>query len=124
MTKSLPALMATVLWMAATMPAAMASGGQTRPVAFTACAACHSTEPGKKAFGPNLFGIAGRKAASLPDYSYSPALKASGLVWTAQNLDKWLTSPQKAVPGTKMPFPGISDPVKRKVVVAYLLSLQ
>ena len=48
--------------------------------------------------------MVGRAAGSLPDYAYSPALKASGLVWSTDNLDRWLTNPQALVPGTKMFF--------------------
>ncbi len=112
--------------MIATAPIAISNPAPVapKPAAFAACAACHTTEPGKTSFGPNLARISGRKAASLPNYAYSPALKASGLVWTAENLDKWLTSPQKLVPGTKMPFSGITDPAKRKQVVNYLLTLR
>jgi len=128
------AAMAAIGLMIATGPVAVANpapeaphipaSAAPRPPAFAPCTACHSTEPGKTMFGPNLAGLSGRKAASLPGYAYSAALKASGLVWTAQSLDTWLTSPQKLVPGTKMPFPGIADPVKRKQVVDYLLALK
>ncbi|MEZ5689931.1 MAG: c-type cytochrome [Caenibius sp.] len=95
-----------------------------RPAAFSQCTGCHSTEPGKALFGPSLAGVAGRRAGSLPGYTYSPALKASGLTWDAATLDKWLTSPRKAVPGTKMPFAGIADPAQRKQVVDYLMTLR
>jgi cytochrome c len=93
------------------------------PPAFGVCSACHATEAGKTSFGPNLRGVVGRKAASLPGYAYSPALKASGLTWTREELDAWLTSPQKKVPGTKMPFGGYADPQARRQVIDYLLSL-
>lgn len=96
----------------------------SRPPAFAQCAACHSTEPGKTLFGPSLAGVAGRKAGSLPGYAFSDALKNSGLVWNAATLDRWLTSPQKTVPGTRMPFSGIKDPSVRKTVIEYLLKLE
>lgn len=107
--------------------AAMASditAPRSRPAGFAACAACHTTEAGKNGFGPSLAGVAGRRAASLPGYAYSDALKKSGLVWNAKTLDRWLTSPQRAVPGTKMPFTGIADPAARKQMVDYLLTLK
>ena len=47
-------------------------------------------------------GVFGRKAGSVPDYSYSAALKDSGITWDDKTLDKWLTDPQAFVPGTKM----------------------
>ncbi|MEZ5737499.1 MAG: c-type cytochrome [Novosphingobium sp.] len=102
---------------------ATAKDAPTQPAAFAVCAGCHSVEPGKSSFGPNLRSVIGRKAGSLPGYAYSKALKASGIVWDAQTLDKWLTSPKKTVPGTKMPFPGYDDPVKRQQVIDYLMSL-
>ena len=95
-----------------------------RPAAFAPCAACHTVERGRNAFGPSLAGIGGRKAGSLPGYGYSAALKASGVVWDARTLDRWITAPQKMVPGTRMPFPGLADPAKRKQIVDYLLSLE
>ena len=125
MTKSailptLVVLVASVLFVGA----APAETDPVRPAAFTVCRGCHAIEPGKASFGPNLRGIVGRKAGSLPGYAYSDALKATDIVWNAQNLDKWLTSPQRTVPGTKMPFPGYSDPEKRRQVIDYLETLK
>ena len=95
-----------------------------RPTAFLPCAACHSVEPGRNGIGPSLAGIAGRPAATLRGFDYSPALRNAGLTWNAVTLDTWLTSPQRAVPGTRMPFTGIADPTRRKQVVDYLMSLK
>jgi cytochrome c len=102
----------------------LSARAEAPPPAFGVCSACHSTEAGKTSFGPNLRGVGGRKAASLPGYAYSSALKASGLTWTREELDSWLTSPQKKVPGTKMPFAGYADAEKRRQVIDYLLSLK
>lgn len=107
------------------VPAAeSAPAAPPRPTAFLQCAACHSVDPGRNGVGPSLAGVAGRKAASLPGFAYSPALRNSGLTWNAASLDAWLTSPQRTVPGTRMPFAGLSDPVKRKAVVDYLMTLK
>lgn len=106
-----------------TAQASQASTTAARPTAFAQCAGCHSTEPGKNLFGPSLAGVSKRRAGSLPGYAYSPALKKSGIAWNAQSLDRWLASPQKAVPGTKMPLAGVPDPAARKALVNYLLSL-
>ena len=90
---------------------------------FKQCAACHSIEKdGEVIAGPNLWGVYGAKAAGKDDFSYSPALKASGLTWTDENLDKWLAGPTKFVPGAIMAFPGFGDPADRKAVIAYLKS--
>jgi nitrite reductase (NO-forming) len=70
--------------------------------------------------GPSLAGIFGKKAGSDATYSYSPALKNSGLTWDAATLDRYLLDPQKTVPGNKMPFPGLKTQNDRKDVIAYL----
>ena len=113
---------ATALVALAAQPG-QASTASARPAAFAQCAGCHSTEPGKNLFGPSLAGVSKRRAGSLPGYTYSPALKKSGITWNAQTLDRWLTSPSKTVPGTKMPLGGVPDPATRKALVNYLLTL-
>src|SRR5580693_3885035 len=88
---------------------------------FVVCRACHQIGPGAKiAIGPVLNGVVGRKAGTFPGYEYSPANKDSGITWTPEELDKYLTNPQAVVPHTKMVFPGIKDEKKRKDVIAYL----
>lgn len=88
---------------------------------FQRCAACHSATPGgPPRFGPNLSGVVGRKVASVPGYTYSAALKSKSFIWTEAQLDKWLKGPRALVPGTAMPFGGVSDPAERKAVIAYL----
>lgn len=104
--------------------AARAEPASAPPPAFAQCAACHSVTPGRHVFGPSLAGVAGRKAGSLAGYAYSEALKQSGLSWDAATLERWLSAPQRTVPGTKMPFGGIPDPARRRAVVDYLLSLR
>lgn len=125
MTK-LAILSAPVALAATTLLAGMATAedSDARPGAFAVCAGCHAVEPGQSSFGPNLRGVVGRKAGNLPGYAYSDALRASDLVWTRENLDRWLTSPRKTVPGTKMPFPGYADPAKRQQVIDYLVMLK
>lgn len=86
----------------------------------TYCAVCHTVEAGKNKIGPSLFGVVGRKAGSAPGYSYSDANKKSGITWTEEELDKYLTDPRAVVPGTKMIFAGLKNPDQRKAVIAYL----
>jgi len=92
------------------------------PSAFTTCRACHAVEAGKNLVGPSLAGIVGSKAGAVPGYAFSPALKASGLVWTEDTLDRWLQGPARMVPGTKMMI-GVPDPAARKAVIDYLKTL-
>jgi cytochrome c len=91
----------------------------------TMCSVCHSVQvTGGPIEGPNLIGVVGRKAASQPAFGkYSEALKASGLTWSVETLDKFLISPMAMVPGTFMPML-IPDDQTRADVIAYLASLQ
>ena len=81
------------------------------------CAACHALDRNKA--GPMLGGVFGRTAASAPGYNYSPALLASGLIWSTGDLDKWLAGPRDFVPGSRMPIK-ILDPATRRDLIAYL----
>ena len=88
------------------------------------CMLCHSAVAGQEIQAPSLFGVVGRKAASDPGFaSYSPALKASKLIWTKANLGKFLSGPGQLVPGTAMPIT-LADPTQRHDVIAYLASLK
>jgi cytochrome c len=84
------------------------------------CAICHSVSPGRNVIGPALFNVVGRNAGTAPGFPYSPALKASGVVWTQANLDKWLTSPREFVPKNRMSFAGVHTPNDRADLIAYL----
>ena len=85
------------------------------------CAGCHfRTGDGQ---GPSLAGVVGRRAGSAPGFAYTPAMKASGLIWTPANLDRFLTEPGKAVPGTAMPI-HVPDAAQRKAIIAYLATVR
>ena len=84
------------------------------------CALCH----GGSGVGPSLSGVAGRKAGTHAGFSYSPAMKNSGKVWTAANLTAYIANPAKVVPGNKMPYPGLHDATQLANLVAYLEALR
>jgi len=84
---------------------------------YKGCADCHSIN--ENAVGPMHKGVVGRKAGSVPGYDYSPDLKNSGIVWTEDNLDKWLAGPQAMVAETKMFF-DVPDPQDRADIIAFL----
>ena len=86
--------------------------------AFAPCKACHNFA--KNGVGPNLKGVVGRPAASYEGYSYSAALKGSGITWDEANLHEWLKNPKAKVAGTKMIFQGYPDDKKINDVIAYL----
>lgn len=86
----------------------------------TSCRTCHSLDDGDNRLGPNLHGIVGREAGS-ENYGYSPAMTASGVVWDAESLDRFIEAPDAVVPGNNMkPYGGISDPEIRASIVDYL----
>jgi len=92
--------------------------------AFKKCALCHTTEAGKNKIGPSLFGIVGRKSATLENFNYSEAMKKFDHTWDEGTLDEYLADPRGTVPGTKMIFPGIRDKAERDDVIAYLETLK
>jgi cytochrome c len=105
--------------------AAAASPEATPPPQFGICAACHTTSPdGANSMGPNLRGVVGRKAGTAPGFQYSQAMKGSGIRWTPQELDSFLTDVTAKVPGTLMPFPGLPAAQDRQAVIDYLQSLK
>jgi cytochrome c2 len=105
--------------------AAHAAGDATRgaDIFKQNCSMCHSPEPGQNLVGPSLFSVVGRAAASIADFSYSSAMKTSGITWTADRLKAYLKAPRKYVPGIKMMFPGLPDEQDRENIVAFLATL-
>jgi cytochrome c len=95
------------------------SNGESK---FALCQTCHTVvEGGPNMTGPNLHGVFGRKAASVPGFNYSDVLKATGWTWDAARIDTWITDPKVALPGTKMTFAGLKDPKDRTDTIAYLM---
>lgn len=93
------------------------------PAEFMVCKTCHAVEAGKNGVGPTLAGIVGSLAGEVPNYAFSPALKASGITWDREKLDTWLQGPGKMVPGTKMVIT-VPDAAKRKAIIDYLETLK
>jgi len=101
---------------------AWAAGDAARGEArFQDCAACHKLEAGVNNVGPSLHGIFTRKAGEIADFRYSPAMKRSGIVWTPETLEKFISDPQAMVPGNRMPYAGMAGADDRADLIAYLL---
>lgn len=93
--------------------------------AFAAsCAVCHAAAanaaPG---VGPNLYGVIGRKAGSLPGFGYSAAMKASGITWDEAKIEALIANPSALVPGTAMNAGAVTDTKTRQAIVQYVKSL-
>ena len=115
------AIRATALSVLLLSGAARADGDAARGAArFQDCAACHKLEASANNVGPSLHGIFVRKAGEIADFRYSPAIKRSGIVWTPETLDKFITDPQALVPGNRMPYAGMANASDRADLIAYL----
>ena len=107
----------------ATAGAARADGDPARgEKRFEECATCHTLERGVNNVGPSLSGLFARKAGEIADFRYSPAMKRSGIVWTAETLDKYIADPQALVPNNRMPYAGMASASDRADLIAYLQS--
>lgn len=85
---------------------------------YSRCLACHALASDRT--GPRHCGLIGRHAGSVPGFDYSPAMKRSGIVWSAKTLDRFLADPLRAVPGTRMGYDGVKDARERADLIAYL----
>lgn len=85
------------------------------------CSACHAVND--NSVGPAHAGVVGRRVAQVKNYDYSEALAKSKLVWTRANLERWLTDPERLIPGQRMGY-RLSLPQERADVIAYLASLR
>ncbi|MFZ1625978.1 MAG: c-type cytochrome [Gammaproteobacteria bacterium] len=98
---------------------------------FLQCAACHDITPPQPnsdgegmltKIGPNLYGLIGRPTGTARGYSYSDALRTSGVTWDKPTLDRWITSPAAVVPGTLMTYIGMPNEADRQALISYIES--
>jgi cytochrome c len=107
-----------------------ANPGHGEQIFKTICAACHVAErdPSRAdlatRIGPNLWGVIGRKAGVYKGYAYSYAMRASGIVWTDQQLSRYIAAPQQTVPNVRMNFLGLKNANDVQDVVAFLKTLK
>jgi cytochrome c len=118
-------LLALVLGLAWTQLAAAQPGdAENGKDLFKACRPCHQVGPGaRNGIGPILNAIVGSKAGTIPGFTYSEANKEAGtkgLVWTEDNLFKYLENPAAFMPGNKMTYAGMKDEADRRDLIAYL----
>jgi cytochrome c len=111
----------TAVLIAALLVPAMAQDAQKGKAAFNVCLACHAIGPGaQNKIGPELNGLDGRKAGTVPNFDYSDANKSSGIVWNEETFEDYIKNPAAKVPGTKMIFPGIRNEQQVKDLWTYI----
>jgi cytochrome c len=114
---SVTLLLALAAWPCASAAQDAATGEKT----YAKCRPCHQLGENAKAFaGPPLNGLFGRKAGTIPGFSYSPANKNSGITWDEATFSDYIKDPRAKMPGTKMVFPGLKDEKEIQDIIAYL----
>ena len=110
------AILAAALLAAAIQPgrAQDAAAGEK---AYAQCRSCHQVgENAKNTVGPILNGFIGQKAGTREGYSYSSAMKDSGLTWDEATFSSYIQNPRAKVPGTKPKVRASGRLVPRKEV--------
>jgi cytochrome c len=119
---SLPVIataLATIIFAPQTQAGDAAAGRKV----FNKCRACHVADKELNRVGPHLVGIVGRKAASVDGFKYSGAMKGAGekgLVWTEENIAKYMKDPKDFVPGNRMAFVGLKKDQDIDNLIAFL----
>ena len=118
-----------VLYLAAiaVSPALAGSSAERgRELFWRLCVTCHAIGC-NRGWTPKLEGVIGRKAGTLPGISgYSDAIKNSGITWSEEVLDRFLTDPPAMIPGiremTDSDIGIVRDEQERKDLIAFIKS--
>ena len=91
------------------------------------CASCHDITPTASDTpkeGPSIWGIVGKKKASVKGFEYSKALIELGGSWTYSELNSFVADAMAFVPGTKMyAVAPVATPERRAALLLYLRTL-
>jgi cytochrome c len=99
----------------------MAQDAQKGKTVFNVCLVCHAIGPGaQNKIGPELNGIDGRKAGTVPNFEYSDANKNSGIIWNEETFEDYKKNPAAKIPATKMTFAGVKNEQQVKDLWAYI----
>jgi cytochrome c len=105
--------------------AAAADEQSGRQVFERRCRGCHggTSAPADLPIGPRLNGIVGSKAGPGDHGVHSRAVIDSTTVWDRDSLRRFLTDPQREIPGTLMAV-RVSDAAELESLLDYLESLR
>lgn len=87
---------------------------------FNKCRACHVVDAQTNRVGPYLQGVFGRTAGTVEGFTYSPAMKDSGVVWDEETIAEYVADPKGYIPGNRMAFPGLRSDEEVTNLLAYL----
>ncbi len=114
-------LIGAAILIAVSSVSGMAQDAQKGKTVFTVCLVCHAIGPGaQNKIGPELNGLDGRKAGTVPNFDYSDANKNSGIVWNEESFEDYIKNPGAKIPDTKMTFAGIKNEQQAKDLWAYI----
>jgi cytochrome c len=88
--------------------------------AFRACLTCHTVEEGLHRRGPSLYGVVDRRAGTQPGFQYSQAMRLSGVIWTDDNLIRYVMSRPSFMPGTRSAMASVRSADQAAQLVAYM----
>lgn len=109
---------------------ATSSQAGSMPKVMNKCKVCHTFEEGgKNKIGPNLFGIIGKQAGTVEEFTrYSVFLTNADFIWDVENMNLWLIDSvafAKTVNGKKTKM---RVKIKKKeqinIIIKYLETLQ
>src|SRR5260370_27148002 len=113
-------IITTVLIAGSSVPS-MAQDAQKGKIVFNVCLVCHAIGPGaQNKIGPELNGLDGRRAGTVPNFDYSDTNKNSGIVWNEETFEEYIKNPMAKIPETKIAFPGIKNDQQAKDLWAYI----
>ncbi len=111
---------AAILIAVSSMPS-MAQDAQKGKTVFNICLVCHAIGPGaQNKIGPELNGLDGRKAGTVPNFDYSDANKNSGIVWNKETFEDYIKNPAAKIPETKMTSAGVKNEQQVKDLWAFI----
>ena len=114
-------LIVAVVLIAVSSVSGMAQDAQKGKTVFNVCLVCHAIGPGaQNKIGPELNGLDGRNAGTVPNFDYSDANKNSGIVWNEETFEDYIRNPAAKIPDTKMTFAGVKNEQQVKDLWAYI----